>query len=130
MALAAEWAPLLGARAVLAMHGDLGAGKTCFVQGLAAALGLKQEVTSPTYTFIHEYEGRVPLYHIDLYRLRSPRDALTLGLDDYLPAPTGITALEWPERAGELVPVDAFHLRIEPGPGPQDRVFRLEVPAW
>lgn len=124
--LAAEWAPLFGDRAVIALHGDLGAGKTCFVQGLAAALGVGQDVTSPTYTLIQEYPGGSrPLYHIDLYRLRGPDDALHMGIEDYLPPPRGLTALEWPSRAGDLLPSDAFHLTIEPGVGAEERIFHL-----
>ena len=59
-------------RAVLALHGELGSGKTCFVQGLAAALDISQAITSPTFTIVNEYSGTRPLYHIDLYRLNSP----------------------------------------------------------
>jgi tRNA threonylcarbamoyladenosine biosynthesis protein TsaE len=125
--LAGEWVPRLGARSVLALHGNLGAGKTCFVQGLARALGVQVDVTSPTYALIQEYTGAdVPLYHIDLYRLRGPDDALAMGIEEYLPPLRGITALEWPERAGELLPRDAFHLWIEAGQDPGQRTLRLE----
>ena len=97
-AIAAALAPTLAPGAVLLLHGDLGAGKTAFVRGLAEGLGLDpDDVTSPTFTLVHEYRGtRLPLIHVDLYRLdRAELDEI--GLDQDLAA-TGITAIEWPER--------------------------------
>lgn len=110
-ALAAELAAELGPGSVLALHGDLGAGKTCFIQGFAAALGITEPVTSPTYTLIGEYEGRLRLHHIDLYRLSGPQEALGLGLEEYFDA-GGITAIEWAERADGLLPPGVLHIRI------------------
>ena len=102
----------LQAGAVLALAGDLGAGKTHLVKGLAAGLGVESEVTSPTFTLIHEYTGgKLPLYHIDLYRLDSPGDALKIGLDEYLDA-RGVTVIEWADKFGELIPQDARWVRI------------------
>jgi tRNA threonylcarbamoyladenosine biosynthesis protein TsaE len=98
--------------AVLALYGELGAGKTCFVQGLAEALGIADPVTSPTFTLIHEHRGPRPLYHIDLYRIQSAGEALLLGVEDYLPA-DGITAVEWAERAEALLPPDTVRLHFE-----------------
>jgi tRNA threonylcarbamoyladenosine biosynthesis protein TsaE len=109
--LAARLVDEFAAGTVIALHGDLGAGKTCFVQGLAAALGIDEPITSPTYTLIGEYEGRLPLHHIDLYRLSSPEEVLGLGLEEYFDAP-GITAIEWAERAEGLLPPDLLHIRI------------------
>ena len=111
-ALAAEIAEELRPGAVLALHGDLGAGKTCFIQGLAAALEIDEPITSPTYTLIGEYEGRLPLHHIDLYRLSGPEEALGLGLEEYFES-EGITAIEWAERADGLLPPDLIHIRID-----------------
>lgn len=111
-ALAAELSEELGAGTVIALHGDLGAGKTCFIQGLAVALGIDEPITSPTYTLIGEYEGRLPLHHIDLYRLSGPVEALGLGLEEYFDV-NGITAIEWAERAEGLLPADLIHIRIE-----------------
>ena len=110
--LAAELADGLGPGTVIALHGDLGAGKTCFIQGYAAALGIAEPVTSPTYTLIGEYEGRLPLHHIDLYRLSGPEEALGLGLEEYFDA-NGITAIEWAERAESLLPPDLLHIQIK-----------------
>jgi len=102
----------LPAKAVLALHGDLGGGKTCFVQGLAAALEIDRPVTSPTFTLVHEYRGSRPLVHVDLYRIRGPEDALMLGLEEYFES-EGITAVEWAERALDLFPPDTVHLYFE-----------------
>ena len=102
----------LPGRAVLALHGELGSGKTCFVQGLAVALGLRAIVTSPTFTLVHEYRGARPLVHIDLYRIRDADDALQLGFEEYL-AGEGLCAVEWPERAEALLPPDTVHLLFE-----------------
>jgi len=100
--------------AVIALHGNLGAGKTCFTQGLAQAAGVTEPVCSPTYTLISEYQGTVPFHHIDLYRLGGPEEAYDLGLDEYLET-DGITVIEWAERAAELIPPNAIHVRLERG---------------
>lgn len=123
-ALAAELAEQLGPGAVMALHGDLGAGKTCFVQGLAAALGIDEPITSPTYTLIGEYEGRLPLHHIDLYRLSGPEEALGLGIEEYFDA-DGITAIEWAERAEGLLPPDLIHIQIVADETTGTRTFRI-----
>jgi len=97
---------------VLALAGDLGAGKTHFVKGLARGLGIENEVTSPTFTLIHEYRGgRLPLYHIDCYRLESTQELAEIGLDEYLGA-DGVTAIEWADKFAELIPDDAKWIRF------------------
>jgi len=103
-AMAARLASDLGPGAVLLLSGDLGAGKTAFVRGLAEGLGLEaDQVTSPTFTLVHEYRGgRLPLIHVDLYRLDSA-DLDDIGLDQDLAA-AGVTAVEWPERLSRAVP--------------------------
>ena len=123
-ALAAELADGLGPGTVIALHGDLGAGKTCFIQGYAAALGIDEPITSPTYTLIGEYEGRLPLHHIDLYRLSGPEEALGLGLEEYFDA-NGITAIEWAERAEGLLPPNLLHIQIEADTETGTRTFRI-----
>ena len=122
--IAARLTRLFPVRLVIALHGDLGSGKTCFVQGVAKALGIRQAVTSPTFTLINEYVGTRPLYHIDLYRIRHPDEALAMGLDDYLEAP-GVTAIEWAERAGDLIPLDAMHVHLETIDGTRRRRIRM-----
>ena len=91
---------------VLALTGDLGAGKTCLVKGIAVGLGITQEVTSPTFTLIHDY-GR--LVHIDLYRLDTERAAINIGIEDHLPG-SGITVIEWAERITSLLPASTKHI--------------------
>jgi len=88
-----------GPGTIIALYGDLGSGKTAFVQGLARGLGVPEEyyVTSPTYTLINEYPGRCPLYHIDLYRLDGAADFEDIGLDEALYG-DGVSAIEWAER--------------------------------
>jgi tRNA threonylcarbamoyladenosine biosynthesis protein TsaE len=117
----------LPGRAVLALHGDLGSGKTCFVQGLAAALGVARPVTSPTFTLIHEYRGARPLVHVDLYRIRDSGDALNLGLEEYFDA-DGIAAIEWAERAEDIFPAHTIHLHFEALPDPHARQITIRSP--
>lgn len=127
-ALAADLLRDLPARAVLALHGDLGSGKTCFVQGLAAALGVESPVTSPTFTIVNEYRGRLPLFHIDLYRLGGPEEALAFGIEEYFEG-AGITAIEWAERAGDVLPDDALHIDFTVLSAPQARLIRIHRPG-
>lgn len=105
-AFAADYAALLQPGSVLGLVGDLGAGKTQFVRGLARGLGCVDQVTSPTFTLIHEYlGGSLPLYHIDLYRLESPREIAELDLEDYFESP-GLTAVEWADKFSVSMPED------------------------
>jgi tRNA threonylcarbamoyladenosine biosynthesis protein TsaE len=85
------------------LTGELGAGKTCFSQGVAAGLGVRDQVTSPTFLLAAEYRGRLPLYHLDLYRIESPEEAEGLDLDRFL-GESGVTLVEWAERAPSLWP--------------------------
>ena len=128
-ALAAELAADMPPGTVLCLHGDLGAGKTCFVQGLAKALGVRRPVGSPTFTLINEYKGKKPLAHIDLYRIRGAGDAFGLGLEDYLCHFGGIVAIEWAERVAELLPDECWHVRLEAGAGDDARLVTVERPA-
>ncbi len=107
--LARELTADLPPRATVALHGELGSGKTCFVKGIARALEIATPITSPTFTLISEYHGLRPLYHMDLYRIADPDELIGLAFDDYLEAP-GITVIEWAERAANLLPPDAIHV--------------------
>ncbi len=116
-ALARQLAAELRPGDILCLEGDLGAGKTTFTQGLAAALGVKGRVTSPTFCLVQEHRaaesgggGRPTLFvHMDLYRLSGEDDVLAIGWEDYLSA-GAVLAVEWPERAGSLIPASARHV--------------------
>jgi tRNA threonylcarbamoyladenosine biosynthesis protein TsaE len=112
-ALGESWARELTGGEIFALHGVLGAGKTQLVKGLARGLGFEGDVTSPTFTIIHEYlGGRMPLYHIDLYRIRSEKEAVDLGLEEYLPG-DGVTVIEWPDRIPTLLPPQTRHWELQ-----------------
>jgi tRNA threonylcarbamoyladenosine biosynthesis protein TsaE len=98
---------------VLALTGDLGAGKTQFVKGFVAGLGSSAEVTSPTFVLVHEYEdGRLPVYHFDFYRLGDSEAVLRLGFDDYVFG-DGVSLIEWADRYSDLIPKEAKWLSFE-----------------
>ena len=102
---------------VVALSGDLGAGKTCFVQGISIGAGVRErsQITSPTFTLIQEYRGRLPIYHFDVYRLNREEDLYELGFEEYFYG-EGITLIEWAERIPSCLPDDylAINLHIEP----------------
>jgi tRNA threonylcarbamoyladenosine biosynthesis protein TsaE len=110
---------------VFALVGDLGAGKTQFVKGIAAGIASPADVTSPTFTLVHEYEGgRVPLYHLDFYRLESQEAALRVGLDDYLFG-AGVSVIEWADRFPELLPPHAQWIALRIGAG-DERIIEFQ----
>ena len=111
-AVGAALGAVIPAGTVLAYRGDLGAGKTAFTRGLARGLGYGEPVTSPTYTIVNEYlGGRVPLFHFDMYRLRSSDDLFDIGWDDYLDR-AGVCAVEWSENVDDAME-DAIYITIE-----------------
>ncbi|ADG81595.1 hypothetical protein Tfer_1498 [Thermincola ferriacetica] len=97
---------------VICLQGDLGAGKTHFAQGFARGLGIEEHVTSPTFTLINEYTGRLPFYHIDAYRLEDPDEGYELGLEEYFYG-SGVTLIEWPSKIKELLPEAYLEIAIE-----------------
>ena len=101
---------------VWALVGDLGAGKTHFVQGVAAGLGAAGAATSPTFTLVHEYiGGRLPVFHFDFYRLENAAEALALGWEEYLDEGGGLTLVEWADKFPALLPPGTRWLRFEIG---------------
>jgi tRNA threonylcarbamoyladenosine biosynthesis protein TsaE len=113
---------------LIALHGDLGTGKTTFVQALCRGYGVEGGVTSPTFALVHEYDApRSPVYHLDLYRLAGPADLTNLGWDDIVSAPA-LVVVEWAERAGRRLPADAMHFRFEHDIADPER--RLVTGAW
>lgn len=122
-ALASALATQAHAGMVIALDGDLGAGKTAFSQKFAWHLGVRDVVSSPTFTLIKEYEGRLPLYHMDVYRI-SLEEADELGLEEYFYG-TGVSLVEWASIIPELLPQDHLHVQIETM-GPEERKITLD----
>ena len=96
---------------IILLEGDLGAGKTTFTKGIAHGLGVEGYVNSPTFTLVNEYEGRLPVYHLDCYRLESGQEALDFGIEEYLYG-DGVTIIEWPERIREIWPESYIHVSL------------------
>ena len=125
-ALGERLAKCLRAGAVVALYGDLGAGKTAFVRGMAKGLDIPQRVTSPTFTIVNEYEGgRLPLFHFDLYRLGSSDELFDIGWEDFLRR-GGICAVEWSENVADALEPDTVFIDIRRGNGPEDRVITIK----
>ncbi len=110
-ALGASVAQHLRAGDVLACFGDLGSGKTVFIRGVCRGLGVNDPVTSPTFTLIHHYKGRVPVYHFDFYRIRSEEEALALGLEEFF-AGDGVCVIEWADRITGLLPTPRIEVHL------------------
>ena len=122
-------ARMLRPGAVVAFTGDLGAGKTAFVRGMARGLGCSARVTSPTFTIVNEYEGgRVPLFHFDMYRLSSSEELFDIGWEDYL-ARGGVCAVEWSEIVADALEPDAIRVDMRRGQSEQERVITVTDPA-
>jgi tRNA threonylcarbamoyladenosine biosynthesis protein TsaE len=111
-ALGAALGALLRPGDVVLLAGDLGAGKTTFAQGVAAALGVDEPVTSPTFTIVHEYDGRVPLAHIDVYRLETLGELHDLGFEEIVDD-TKVTLIEWGDMVAQALPTDRLLVRLE-----------------
>ena len=111
---------------VLAMEGDLGAGKTTFIKGLALGLGLKRkdEVKSPTFVIMHVYEASVPIYHFDLYRLDDEKDFQAIGLDEFAHDPHSICCIEWADKAKAWLPDATHRVSLRHG-GPTTRMIEI-----
>jgi tRNA threonylcarbamoyladenosine biosynthesis protein TsaE len=116
----------LGAGDVVALYGELGAGKTCFVQGLARGLDVHVNPTSPTFVMVNEYRGRVPVHHVDAYRTASLTELIDLGLLELLGG-VGVTVVEWADLAEALLPARTVRVRID-GLGDEPRTIAIEDP--
>lgn len=124
--LARKFAEGLKPGDVICLEGDLGAGKTTFTQGLAAALGVSGRVTSPTFCIVQEHSGSGKLLvHMDLYRLHGEEDVEAIGWEDYL-ARGAIMVVEWPERAGSLIPNNAYHITFRYSEGEENRTISIK----
>lgn len=125
-ALGRSMGALAQAGDLVCLWGELGAGKTHLAKAFGAGLGVTDTITSPSFILMAEYEGRLPLFHIDPYRLASAEDALAGGLIDERQS-TGVTLVEWPERLGDALPLDRLDVRID-GTGDEPRTITLI--AW
>ena len=124
--LGARLAKALKPGAVVAFTGDLGAGKTAFVSGMAQGLGVSERVTSPTFTIVNEYEGgRLPLFHFDMYRLGSADELFDIGWEDYLNR-GGVCAVEWSENVAEAMETGTIRVSIRREGDENSRVIGIE----
>ncbi len=103
---------VLKAGDVIWLSGDLGTGKTALTNGIAKALGIDAYITSPTFNLVNEYEGRLPLYHFDVYRIVDSEEMFDIGFDEYLNN-GGVTVIEWGEQISEILPTDIIRVTIE-----------------
>jgi len=109
--LGEKLAEKLSSGAVVALFGELGAGKTCFIRGVCRGLKVKEKITSPSFIIINHYRGTLPVYHIDLYRLKSHQEFLCLGYEEYLFG-EGVTLIEWAEKAEPYLPPETLSVSM------------------
>lgn len=130
-ALAARLATVVQSGDVVLLAGDLGTGKTAFTQGLAAGLGVDEQVTSPTFTLVRSYPGRLTLHHVDVYRLDSLQEALDLDLPELIDD-GGVTVIEWGDVVAPALPADFLEVRLDYGEADTDRTVALRAvgPRW
>ena len=116
---------------LILLAGDLGAGKTSFVQGFGRALGVEEAITSPTFVLVHSYEGVMPVVHVDVYRLDHLQELLDLGIAELLDS-GGVTLIEWGDAVLPALPSDFLEVRLELGEDDDERVVRLRASgaAW
>jgi tRNA threonylcarbamoyladenosine biosynthesis protein TsaE len=110
---------------VVSLVGDLGAGKTVFARGVARALGVTELVVSPTFTIVREYEGRVPLVHVDVYRIDAVQELHDLGFEEVV-RDDAVTLVEWGDKVDALLPGDRLDVRLLPGAADDERVVEIE----
>ncbi|MBR7181047.1 MAG: tRNA (adenosine(37)-N6)-threonylcarbamoyltransferase complex ATPase subunit type 1 TsaE [Kiritimatiellae bacterium] len=122
--VARKFASGLKGAEIIALEGDLGAGKTTFTQGLAAALGAKSAVSSPTFCIVQEHP-EAKLVHLDLYRLSGEDDVIAVGWEDFIDRGDTIV-VEWPERAGSLIPDSAIRVCFRHGAGEEEREIEIK----
>ncbi len=126
--IAENFSGQLKAGDIVCLYGDLGCGKTTFSQSAIRSLGVKDQVVSPTFTIVHEYDGKVPVYHFDVYRVHSEEDLFELGYEDYFYG-KGICFIEWAELIEELLPENVFRIYFEYTDREDERRIRFEYPG-
>jgi tRNA threonylcarbamoyladenosine biosynthesis protein TsaE len=125
LALAGTVGEMLRAGDVVSLAGELGAGKTVFARGVARALGVTEPVVSPSFTIVREYDGRVPLVHVDVYRLDTYQELHDLGFEEVV-RDDAVTLVEWGDVIDGLLPGDRLDVRMAPGAGDDERVVEIE----
>jgi tRNA threonylcarbamoyladenosine biosynthesis protein TsaE len=130
-ALAAEVAALAKPGDLVVLAGDLGTGKTAFAQGFARGLGVDEPVTSPAFILVRTYEGRLPMAHMDVYRLDHMQELVDLGIAELLDD-GGVTLVEWGDAVTPALPADFLEVRLEAGTAPDDRLVTVRSvgPSW
>ena len=130
-ALAAEIATLSAPGDLIVLAGDLGTGKTAFAQGFARGLGVEEPVTSPAFILVRTYDGRLPLVHLDVYRLETMQEMVDLGIAELLDD-GGVTLVEWGDAVTPVLPADFLEVRLDAPGGPDDRqlTIRSVGPGW
>jgi len=112
---------------IICLDGDLGCGKTVFAKGFAEGLGVKEPVTSPTFTIVKEYhDGRLPMYHFDVYRIADPDEMNAIGYEEYFFS-DGVSLIEWSELISDLIPESAIHITIRKDPAKGDDYRSIEI---
>lgn len=126
------WAESLAQRLrpgdVVCLSGELGAGKSVVARGIGKGLGVEEDILSPTFNYVLEYEGRLPLYHADLYRLHGTHDFIAMGLEEYFER-DGVFLIEWPERIADLLPSSCYHVHLQILDNPAERAILLTEPV-
>lgn len=124
IAIGKQFAEELKQGDIVCLNGNLGAGKTHFVKGVASFFGVNEaEVNSPTFTLINEYSGTLPIYHFDCYRLKNEQEALEIGAEEYLFG-EGVSLIEWPERINSLLPDETIKVELNHA-GDSKRIIRI-----
>lgn len=124
-ALGERIASVLSGGEVLALFGSMGMGKTAFTRGLAKGLDIPEGVSSPTFALVHEYAGRIPVYHFDMFRVTSWDDLYSTGFFDYLET-DGVLVIEWSENIESVLPETAIQIRITQGESDNQRIFEIK----
>ena len=121
---AEEFSKNLSGNEIIAMYGDLGAGKTCFTRGLARGLGVEDGVSSPTFAIVNEYSGQYPIYHFDMYRIEDWNDLESIGFFDYIN--NGVIIIEWSENIEGALPSEVIKVYIDKNDNENERLIKIE----
>ena len=125
--IAYEFSSRLKPGDVVCMYGELGAGKTAFVRGIARGLGIEDHITSPTFTIVNEYFGKMPLYHFDVYRIADADEMYEIGYEEYIDG-NGVSVIEWPQLITDILPQSYYSVKIDRNyeAGENSRIITIE----